>query len=214
MDKRVIQLIGVGLVCVLAKLTVYVSEETCPETYITTSCDVTVPSGTCHHIQLEVPGVCERVILRTAARGVDCGAWGVNEELDSPLMDSDCECSSRTCVCLLVANELAADRNISVECREKLWDEENLFVVTIYTGIMKALKCKTLGASVMHIHCTLANIHVYTCIIITAYAYADKCMSVRGSIRKFGKDTSSEKLAAYAESVRHCLTHRSPFEQL
>ena len=32
--------------------------------------------------------------------------------------------------------------------------------------IMKALKCKTLGASVMYIHCTLANIHVYTCIII------------------------------------------------
>ena len=81
---------------------------------------------------------------------------------------------------------------------------------------MKALKCKTLGASssVMYIHCTLANIHVYTCIIITAYAYADKCVSVRGSIRKFGKDKSSEKLAAYAESVRHCLTHRWPFEQL
>ena len=46
------------------------------------------------------------------------------------------------------------------------------------------------------------------------YAYADKCVSVRGSIRKFGKDKSSEKLAAYAESVRHCLTHRWPFEQL
>ena len=46
------------------------------------------------------------------------------------------------------------------------------------------------------------------------YAYADNCVSVRGSIRKFGKDKSSEKLAAYAESVRHCLTHRWPFEQL
>ena len=29
------------------------------------------------------------------------------------------------------------------------------------TGGMKALKCKTLGASVMYIHCTLANIHVH-----------------------------------------------------
>ena len=27
--------------------------------------------------------------------------------------------------------------------------------------VMKALKCKTLGASVMYIHCTLANIHVH-----------------------------------------------------
>ena len=130
MDKIVIQLIG--LVLVLAKLTV--SEETCPETYIETSCNITVPSGTCHHIQLEVPEVCERVILRTAARE-ECGAWSVNEELNSRLMDSDCECSSRTCVCLLVANELAANRNISVECREIFWDEEYLFVVTIYTGI-------------------------------------------------------------------------------
>ena len=78
---------------------------------------------------------------------------------------------------------------------------------------MKALKCKTLGASVMYIHCTLANIHVmYN--TQHNYAYADKCVSVRGSIRKFGKDKSSEKLAAYAESVRHCLTHRWPFEQL
>ena len=35
---------------------------------------------------------------------------------------------------------------------------------------MKALKCKTLGASVMYIHCTLANIHVYTCIIFIIHS--------------------------------------------
>ena len=52
---------------------------------------------------------------------------------------------------------------------------------------MKALKCKTLGASVMYI---IANIHVHT----GQYAYADKCVSVRGSIRKFGKDKSSSSL--------------------
>ena len=38
---------------------------------------------------------------------------------------------------------------------------------------MKALKCKTLGASVMY--------------IVITHTYADKCVSVRGSIRKFGK---------------------------
>ena len=38
-----------------------------------------------------------------------------------------------------------------------------------------------------HVHC---NIHVYT----WQYAYGDKCVSVRGSIRKFGKDKSSSSL--------------------
>ena len=38
------------------------------------------------------------------------------------------------------------------------------------TEVMKALKCKTLGASVMYIHCTLANIHVYTCIIFIIHS--------------------------------------------
>ena len=47
--------------------------------------------------------------------------------------------------------------------------------------IMKALKCKTLGASVMY--------NVYN---MNIHAYADKCVSVRGSIRTFGKDKSSE----------------------
>ena len=50
---------------------------------------------------------------------------------------------------------------------------------------MKALKCKTLGASVMYRHCIIAYTRQY-------HAYADKCVSVRGSIRKFGKDKSSE----------------------
>ena len=39
-----------------------------------------------------------------------------------------------------------------------------------------------------HVHC---NIHVY---YTWQYAYADKCVSVRGSIRKFGKDKSSSSL--------------------
>ena len=52
-----------------------------------------------------------------------------------------------------------------------------------------------------HVHC------IYT-YITRQYAYADKCVSLRGSIRKFGT-----VLAAYAERyLRHCLTHCSPFE--
>ena len=39
-----------------------------------------------------------------------------------------------------------------------------------FSNKMKALKCKTLGASVMYIHCTLANIHVYTCIIFIIHS--------------------------------------------
>ena len=42
--------------------------------------------------------------------------------------------------------------------------------ISVYMYIMKALKCKTLGASVMYIHCTLANIHVYTCIIFIIHS--------------------------------------------
>ena len=55
--------------------------------------------------------------------------------------------------------------------------------------IMKALKCKTLGASVMYIviytYIIHGNMHTRT---------PDKCVSVRGSIRKFGKDKSSSSL--------------------
>ena len=52
-------------------------------------------------------------------------------------------------------------------------------------GIMKALKCKTLGVSAMYIR--IIHTRQYTC------TYADKCVNVRGSIRKFGTDKSSEK---------------------
>ena len=59
---------------------------------------------------------------------------------------------------------------------------EKDFFFTSLTIRMKALtKVQTLGASVMYI------VHTWQ------YAYTDKCMSIRGSIRKFGKDKSSEK---------------------
>ena len=59
-------------------------------------------------------------------------------------------------------------------------------------------------------HChviIIANIHVYT----WQYAY------IRGQMRectgKYTEIWQRQKLAAYAERyLRHCLTHRSPFE--
>ena len=37
------------------------------------------------------------------------------------------------------------------------------------------------------------NIHIHVHVYTRQYAYADKFVSVRGSMRKFGKDKSSEK---------------------
>ena len=52
-------------------------------------------------------------------------------------------------------------------------------------SLLKALKCKTLGVSVMYI----VKIGIIICTRQYTCTYADKCVNVRGSIRKFGKGT-------------------------
>ena len=65
--------------------------------------------------------------------------------------------------------------------------------------LMKALKCITLGASVMYNIVTYTYIHSNIHII-----YADTSVSVRRSIGKFGKDKSSEK---YVDLALACCLH-------